>query len=126
MALKGYDLSVETEEATTDLTWTLLAQPEGPLADRRRFINLLKLSLLDLLYEDDPRGRKSAVEGWGWPTRAMSMIGLRRLNNLEVCIEHVLAANVPGDFIETGVWRGGAAIFMRALLDVYGVRDRIV
>jgi O-methyltransferase len=124
--MKGYDLSVETEEATTGLAWTLLTRPDGPLADRQRFVNLLKLSLVDLLYENDPRARKSAVEGWGWPTRAMSMIGLRRLNNLEACIEHVLANGVPGDFIETGAWRGGAAMFMRAMLDVHGIRDRVV
>jgi hypothetical protein len=33
---------------------------------------------------------------------------------------------VPGDLIETGVWRGGATIFMRALLKLEGVTDRIV
>src|SRR5262245_25903556 len=124
--MKGYDLSVETEEATTDLAWSLLPRAEGPDADRRRFLNLLKLSLVDLLYEDDPRARRSAVEGWGWPARAMSMIGLRRLNNLERCVEYVMANDVPGDVIETGAWRGGAAIFMRALLDVHGARDRVV
>jgi hypothetical protein len=124
--MKGHDLSIETEEETTRLAWSLLARPEGPHADRDRYVNLLKLSLVDLLYEDDARARKSAVEGWGWPTRAMSMIGLRRLNNLEDCVRNVLTHNIPGDFIETGAWRGGAVIFMRALLEVYGVRDRIV
>jgi len=119
-------LSEETEDATTELAWSLLPRPGGQDADARRFVNLLKLSLVDLLYEDDARGRKSAVEGWGWPTRAMSMIGLRRLNNLESCVEHVLANDVPGDFIETGAWRGGATILMRALLDVHRVHNRIV
>ena len=33
---------------------------------------------------------------------------------------------MPGDFIETGVWRGGACIFMRAILKAYGVTDRSV
>jgi O-methyltransferase len=33
---------------------------------------------------------------------------------------------VPGDFIETGVWRGGACILMRAVLTSYGVTDRNV
>lgn len=36
-----------------------------------------------------------------------TMIGLKRLDNLQRCIELSLADNVPGDFIETGVWRGG-------------------
>jgi hypothetical protein len=52
------------------------------------------------------------------------MIGLKRLNNLQVCIETVLEEGVPGDFIETGVWRGGACIFMRGVLAAYGVNDR--
>jgi hypothetical protein len=27
--------------------------------------------------------------------------------------------NIPGDFLEAGVWRGGSCIFARAVLDVY-------
>ena len=33
-----------------------------------------------------------------------------------VCAESVIRDSVPGDFVETGVWRGGATIFMRAIL----------
>jgi len=54
------------------------------------------------------------------------MIGLKRLDNLEFCIEQVVTNGVVGDLIETGVWRGGAAIFMRAVLKAYGVTDRYV
>lgn len=124
--MKGHDLSGESETSTTELAWQLLPPPVGLHANRQRFLNLMKLSLLDLLYENDPKWRKSAVEGWGWPSRSFSMIGLRRLNNLEQCFEHVLANMVPGDFIETGAWRGGAAIFMRALLAAHEVADRTV
>jgi hypothetical protein len=120
------DLSRETEASTTELAWSLLQPAEGVHADRRRYLNLVKLSLLDLLYESDPSWRRRAVEGWGWPRRALSMIGLRRLNNLETSFEHVLANDVPGDLIETGVWRGGAAIFMRSLLAAHGIGDRVV
>lgn len=57
---------------------------------------------------------------------SMTMIGLMRLNNLEVCIRDVVKNGVPGDLIETGVWRGGATIFMRGLLSVLEVTDRNV
>lgn len=66
------------------------------------------------------------AEGRDWPVLAHTMIGLKRLDNLQFCVESVLANGVPGDFIETGVWRGGATIFMRAILKVHGVVDRRV
>lgn len=44
------------------------------------------------------------------------MIGQRRLEQLEDAVLTVLAEDIPGDVMETGVWRGGACILMRALL----------
>lgn len=64
--------------------------------------------------------------GKDWPATAETMIGLDRLNNIQYCIEDILKKNVKGDFIETGVWRGGATIFMRGLLKAYGVKNRNV
>ena len=61
-----------------------------------------------------------------WPVRAHTMIGMKRLDNLQYCLEQVLKDNIPGDLIETGVWRGGACIFMRAVLKAYGDTSRIV
>lgn len=57
---------------------------------------------------------------------AISMLPVVRFTSLRSCIATVLADKVPGDFIETGVWRGGATIFMRAMLKVHGVTDRTV
>jgi O-methyltransferase len=54
------------------------------------------------------------------------MIGIKRLDALHYCVKDVLERGVPGDFIETGVWRGGAAIFMRGALKAHGVTDRVV
>lgn len=66
------------------------------------------------------------IEGNLMPGYADTMIGLRRLSHLQTCIETVLNEGVEGDFIETGVWRGGACIFMRAVLAAYGISDRKV
>ena len=60
------------------------------------------------------------------PRFAETMIGLALLDNLQACVETAISDQVPGDLIETGVWRGGAAIFMRAVLAAYGVTDRKV
>ncbi len=59
-------------------------------------------------------------EGKDWPAHAETMIGLKRLDQLQACVEQVLRDDVPGDFIECGAWRGGATIFMRAMLQAYG------
>jgi hypothetical protein len=55
-----------------------------------------------------------------------TMIGIKRLENLQDCIESVIYDDVEGDFIETGVWRGGACIFMQAILASYGIENRKV
>lgn len=64
--------------------------------------------------------------GLDWPLFGYTMIGHKRLNNLQACINDVLDEGVDGDLIETGVWRGGATIFMRAMLRARSVTDRTV
>jgi O-methyltransferase len=64
--------------------------------------------------------------GLTWPSHAYTMVGPKRLDNIRFCIEDVLKNGVPGDVIETGVWRGCSAIFMRALLKANAVTDRTV
>lgn len=65
-------------------------------------------------------------EGRDWPADAESMIGLKRMANLRSCVESVIADGVPGDLIETGAWRGGATIYMRAILKAHGEPGRTV
>ena len=61
-----------------------------------------------------------------WPARAHTMIGRVRLRHLRGLVEATLRGGVPGDYIETGVWRGGACILMRAVLAAHEVSDRKV
>ena len=65
-------------------------------------------------------------DGRDHPSVAHTMIGLKRLNNIQFCVEDVLKNNIPGDLIETGVWRGGATIFMRAILKTHKSTNRTV
>ena len=113
------------------------------------YLELLKKCLTNYIYDDDldlmtgevvvdpATGKYVTVKpaavapeqkyyGGMWPSRAHTMIGVPRLNNIQYCVEHVLAHGVPGDLIETGVWRGGATIFMRGILKAHGVTDRLV
>ncbi len=88
------------------------------------YLDLMMRCLTDLLYDGcDERIR---AEGRDWPARAHTMIGLKRLANLRFCVETILDDGIPGDLIETGVWRGGATIFMRAILKARGATDRLV
>lgn len=84
------------------------------ILDKRKLQIVKKLDFLE----------SHRIEGCIWPGYADTMIGLKRLDNLQYCIEAVLSEGVKGDLIETGVWRGGACIFMRAVLAAYGIEDR--
>lgn len=64
--------------------------------------------------------------GLDWPSQAHTMIGLKRMDNLRMAACDVLEKGVPGDMVETGVWRGGACIYMRAILKAYGDTTRKV
>jgi O-methyltransferase len=111
----------------------------GPDADalRAAYLGLLKLALCDLAgastwsvgaMEDgtvmsrELRGeaRRLRAAGMDWPLQGLTMLGLRRLDDLQSCVETVVRDGVPGDLIEAGAWRGGASILMRATLDALG------
>jgi hypothetical protein len=70
--------------------------------------------------------REKRLAGRDFPEQAHTMIGLRRLDNVQELLEQVLRDGVQGDVIETGVWRGGSTIFMRGVLKAHGVTDRSV
>ena len=99
------------------------------------YLDLLKRCLTNMIYQDPGRlmvggelhfDLHARAEGQDWPLVAHTMIGIKRLDALHYCVEDVLDRKVPGDFIETGVWRGGACIFMRGVLKARGVTNRTV
>ena len=91
------------------------------------YIELLKKTLNFTLWdEEDVDPAMKEIGKVDWPTLAHSMIGMKRMDNIQFCVESVLREGIEGDLMETGVWRGGAVIFMRALLEVHGDRERKV
>lgn len=119
----------------------------GPAADaqslRLAYLDLLKLTLCDLAgtrttsvtrtLEGDVMSRELEGEqlrfrtaGMDWPLHGMTMVGLARLDDLQACVESVVADGVEGDVIEAGTWRGGASMLMRATLNTLGRQDRSV
>lgn len=93
-----------------------------PLAAFQKVVSKWNLELVERVQVfDDER-----QNGSDWPPNAETMIGLKRLDNLQHCIEDVIRQDIPGDLVETGVWRGGAVIFMRGVLKAYGETGRRV
>ncbi len=92
----------------------------------KRFDLFLRKRGLQIV-QNVPMNFEERLQGRGkWPQHAETMSGIDRLNNIQFCVEDTIANNVPGDLIETGVWRGGSTIFMRAILKTYGVTDKTV
>jgi len=91
-----------------------------------RYLSLLEDTLLDNIYgshnvvRPEEAATPAEIEnGTYWPLRAHTMFRKKRLHNIRECFEVVIGDNIPGDLIETGVWRGGACIYMKALVDAY-------
>ena len=122
-------------------------QAVGPTADleglRRAYLDVLKLCLCDLggttttsvartiggdvmsreLSGDQRRFRSAGLD---WPLHGLTMVGLARLDDLQRCVEDIVRDGVDGDVIETGSWRGGASMPMRATLNSLGESERTV
>jgi len=102
-----------------------VARPRNPVK-RLIFDSLKKKGIELLLPKAKHLGTRFEGKDWPLPKSALTAIGMIGLDNLQFCIEDVLSRGVPGDLIETGTWRGGASIFIRAVLKAHGVEDRKV
>ena len=99
-----------------------------------RYIDLLIQILANTIYEDPsihpylPKEFNAIARenGQDWPKTAHTMAGVARLRNLAGLANRAIGEGIPGDFIETGVWRGGCCILMRAILAARGQTQRRV
>jgi glycosyltransferase involved in cell wall biosynthesis len=118
----------------TTRQWSSVDMPINSDGTRALYLDLLIKCVSGSIHRDpnmspwgertyDPARREVGAD---WPTLAHTMIGTKRLQNLRQCVETVIKDAVPGDFIETGVWRGGACILMRGILTAHGIEDRKV
>lgn len=99
----------------------------------RDLLDLTRLSVLGLLHRTVERsirphmGNRTEVEplqvarrvaGLDWPVYGITMVGDSRLRNIEFALRTVASEGIKGDFIECGVWRGGASIYAAMVLRV--------
>lgn len=122
------DLLKKTLSASVydESSWIFL-RPENKNRSKIKnaFIRLLRRRSL-LLVKEYPFNLLTRENGEDWPMFGYTMIGTNRLSNIQFCVGDILKHNVEGDFVECGVWRGGASIFARAALDEYGGSNRTV
>ena len=91
------------------------------------YLELLKSVLIGSLLAKDGEDRRRAEDAEVVLSKcAWTMIGRRRLESLEEQIRQIVHDGIDGDLIEAGVWRGGACIFMRAVLLALGDEKRHV
>ena len=62
--------------------------------------------------------------GLDWTYLGDTMTGWMRIDNVRKLLIDVMTNGVPGDFIETGVWRGGMSIFARSVIHAYNQSHR--
>lgn len=65
------------------------------------------------------------IEGMDWPENGLTMIGMKRMDNLENMLDYVRENQIEGDLVETGVWKGGATIFMKLYCDLYNIDKKV-
>ena len=100
---------------------------------KKAYLDLLRNTLLGLSYSDyrydvgndsiEPHDPKARENGEDWPFNGQSMVGTKRMLNAHMLLEQVEADKIPGDFVETGVWRGGVCIYVAGILKAMGIKE---
>ncbi len=72
---------------------------------------------LDELKIDIMGGAQALRHGQSHRDNSITLVTIDRLDSVRELIESVVADNIHGDIIETGVWKGGVCIWMREILN---------
>ena len=58
--------------------------------------------------------------------RPFTVTDTSALKSLIHSVKHIIENNIPGDFVECGVWRGGSIITIIKVLQQMGIKDRTI
>jgi hypothetical protein len=105
--------------------------------NRDAYIDLIKRSITNYHYLGDDRSFEDFrciahydLDRAQWKVdplaRPVTLLTKAQLDLIEQAALALEEQKVPGDYLEAGIWRGGAVIFLRALLDAYGIETRKV
>lgn len=71
----------------------------------------------------EPMNAEKLHVGQAWPAWGLTMVGTTRLNGIRQFVTEVVNEGVPGAFVETGAWRGGASLYAAAVSLALGASD---
>lgn len=119
-----------TAEIYEESGWQLI---EGPMLLDKSILAQAKRAIVSTLRSRgiglvriQPMNADLREQGLDWPLFGLTMTGSQRLEMLQQCVETCIRENVEGDFVETGVWRGGSCILVKAIFRHHNVQDRVV
>ncbi len=134
------DLYIENEARIVMLAYQLLFFPDRPEIGQliKEFLTIEETQYFAAVTSNKetggvlpamrttPKGTEEITEFRNFSFVAHSMIGRKRMDNLHQCLDRIRLDGIAGDLIETGVWKGGATLFMRGFLAAHGMDDRKV
>lgn len=80
-----------------------------------------KIYISNPSYFDNSRERRLGIECW--PLEADTMVGVYRLVNIYESLKSCVDGGIEGDFVEAGIWKGGACVFANAVIHELGQQD---
>ena len=127
-------MATSSTQGTAPNPITGIANSAGVVQLRKQHLDLVEKVLTGVVTSDLPLTVFGQTEydanlrlrGIDWPKSAFSMIGAARMHNFRVLVEQAIIGGIPGDIVETGVWRGGASMMAKAVIDAYGDATRRV
>ena len=111
-----------------------LGPSPGTATAKDLYLDTMKRALMNIIYHEssapmwctsaetgrcgpiDAMDLDRRLQGADFSWNALTLLGHKRLDNLQYCVESVLEQDVPGDFLEAGAFKGGGCIYMKAVL----------
>lgn len=104
-----------------DLRDQLTCKKTGSYIDRRHILDDNEWKIPTRLATNEEIDNHAIL-----PRDALTMIGTKGLDNIHYCLKTCVEEKIPGGFMETGVWRGGACIFAAGCLKQYNAPNQNV